>query len=161
MRTLRLTGLALGAGLILAGSPVTWAETTKSGDTVREEGTKTTKTTKTTVRDKHGNKASDSDTAVAADNTGTNKRDRDDSEKTADQAKNKKSDLELTAEIRRAVVDDKTLSTNAHNVKIIVENGNVTLKGPVGSAAEKATIAKKASAIAGRGKIVDEMAVAP
>jgi hyperosmotically inducible protein len=156
---LRLTGSALAAGLILTGSAVSWAETEKSGDTVVREEKKTTKTT--TVREKHGDKKGESDPAVAADNTGTNKRDRDESEKTADQAKNKKSDLELTAEIRRAVVDDKTLSTNAHNVKIIVENGAVTLKGPVGSAAEKATIAKKASAIAGRKRVVDEMAVAP
>ena len=156
MRNLRLTGLALAAGLLFTGSSVSGAETTKS-DTVREETTKTTKT----VRDKPGNKKSESETAVAADNTGINKRDRDDSEKTADQAKNTKSDLELTAEIRRAVVDDKALSTNAHNVKIIVENGKVTLKGPVASAAEKASIAKKASTIAGKGKVVDEMAVAP
>ena len=157
MRNLRLTGLALAAGLLFTGSSDSWAETAKS-DTVREE---TTKTTKTTVREKHGSKKSESATAVEADNTGINKRDRDDSEKTADQAKNTKSDLELTAEIRRAVVDDKALSTNAHNVKIIVENGKVTLKGPVASAAEKASIAKKASTIAGKGKVVDEMAVAP
>jgi osmotically-inducible protein OsmY len=159
---LRLTGAALAAGFLFTGSSVSWAETTKAGDTVvREEKTKTTKSTKSTVGDKHGDKTSPSDPSVAADNTGTNKRDRNDAEKTADQAKNKKSDVELTAEIRRAIIDDKTLSTNAHNVKIIVENGNGTLKGPVGSAAEKATVAKKATAIIGRGKVVDEMAIAP
>src|SRR4051794_28666206 len=63
------------------------------------------------------------------DNTAVNKRDRGDSKVTADQAKNNKSDREVMQQIRKAVVDDKTLSTYAHNVKIIATNGKVTLKG--------------------------------
>ena len=51
--------------------------------------------------------------------------------RTADQQKNNTSDRELTAKIRRSVVADKSLSTYAHNVKIIVSGGAVTLKGPV------------------------------
>lgn len=156
MRILRLTRSALAAGLLLTGSSISRAETAKTADTVTRE-----ESSKTTVREKHEKKSSRPDPSVAGDNTATNKRDRDDSEMTADKAKNKKSDIQLTAEIRRAIVDDKTLSTNAHNVKIIVQDGNVTLKGPVASASEKATVAKKAAAIGGRGKIVDEMAVAP
>ena len=63
------------------------------------------------------------------DNTKVNKRDRKAGEPTADQQKEKTSDRQLTAKIRRAIMADKSLSTYAHNVKIIVQNGEVTLKG--------------------------------
>jgi hyperosmotically inducible periplasmic protein len=98
-----------------------------------------------------------------ADNTGVNKRDRSDKEVTADQQKNNKSDVQLTAEIRRAIMKDKSLSMNAHNVKIIVQNGSVTLKGPVASQAEKTTVEQKATDVLGasNGKITSEIAVAP
>src|SRR5689334_20869138 len=55
----------------------------------------------------------------SADNTKTNKRDRKSSEPTADNGKNNTSDRELMRQIRRDVVSDKSLSTYAHNVKII------------------------------------------
>jgi osmotically-inducible protein OsmY len=159
---LRLTiPAALGGMVLLTGVAFTTnvrAETTKETDT-----TTTRKTTKA-AKDKHAEDREKTGTpgaAVPADNTGTNKRDRADSAKTADQAKNNKSDVELTAEIRRAVVDDKALSTNAHNVKIIVQDGRVTLKGPVASKSEQAAVAKKAADIVGRAKVTDEMAVAP
>jgi hyperosmotically inducible protein len=102
--------------------------------------------------------APDQDTP-AADNTGTNQRDRKDSEPTADQQKNGKSDLDLTAEIRRSVMADKALSTNAHNVKIIAENGKVTLKGPVATAKEKKIVEKKAQQIAGSANVVSEIQI--
>ncbi len=102
--------------------------------------------------------AADNDTP-AADNTGTNQRDRKDSEPTADQQKNGKSDLDLTAEIRRSVMADKALSINAHNVKIIAENGKVTLKGPVASAKEKKIVENKAQQIAGSENVVSEIQI--
>jgi osmotically-inducible protein OsmY len=46
-------------------------------------------------------------------------------------------------------VQDKTLSTYAHNIKVIAKNGEVTLKGPVKSAEEKQTIEAKAAEVAG------------
>src|SRR5215831_14686782 len=49
----------------------------------------------------------------------------------ADTQKNDKHDLAITRDIRRAIVADKHLSTYAHNVKVITQNGEVTLKGPV------------------------------
>lgn len=103
------------------------------------------------------------DAHPAADNTGVNKRDRDGGNPTADQQKNDKSDLDLTAEIRRAIVKDKSLSTNAHNVKIIVKDGAVTLRGPVASREEKATVERKAVEVVGhgKGKVTNELAVAP
>jgi hypothetical protein len=50
-------------------------------------------------------------------------------ETTADQQKMNPADGALTAKLRRAVVADKSLSTHAHNVKIISPDGTVTLKG--------------------------------
>jgi hyperosmotically inducible protein len=103
--------------------------------------------------------AADTRTTPAADNTATNQRDRKDSEPTADQQTNDKSDLKLTAEIRRAVIADKSLSMNAHNVKIIAQDGKVTLKGPVESAAEKKNVEGKADQIAGRKNVVSELQI--
>lgn len=96
-----------------------------------------------------------------ADNTKVNQRDRSQAEPTADQQKENTSDRELTRQIRRAVVKDNSLSTTAHNVKIIAQNGTVTLKGPVKSEAEKQAIDAKATQIAGTGKVNDELQVAP
>lgn len=151
---------ALGGMVLLTGVTVT---TSTRAETTKESETPTTRKTTKTVKEKHAEDREKTGTAgtVAADNTGTNKRDRAEAEKTADQAKNDKSDVELTAEIRRAVVGDKSLSTNAHNVKIIVQGGRVTLKGPVASKAEQATVTKLAADVVGRGKVTDEMAVAP
>jgi hyperosmotically inducible periplasmic protein len=98
---------------------------------------------------------------VPADNTKVNERDRNQAEPTADQQKENSSDRRLTQQIRRAVVEDKSLSTSAHNVKIIAQNGTVTLKGPVKSEEEKQTIEAKASQIAGQGKVNNKIQVAP
>ncbi|HWD99671.1 MAG TPA: BON domain-containing protein [Bryobacteraceae bacterium] len=95
----------------------------------------------------------------AADNTATNSRDRAKSEPTADQAKNNTSDRELMRKIRRAVVADKSLSTYAHNVKIVAQNGKVTLKGPVHTEDEKKTIDSKATEIAGAGNVDSQITV--
>jgi hyperosmotically inducible protein len=98
---------------------------------------------------------------VPADNTKMNQRDRNANEPTADQQKENTNDRQLTAQIRRAIVKDKSLSTTAHNVKIISQNGAVTLKGPVKSEEEKQTIESKATEIAGSGKVDNELQVAP
>jgi hyperosmotically inducible periplasmic protein len=98
---------------------------------------------------------------VPADNTKVNQRDRNQNEPTAEQQKESSSDRQLTAQIRRAIVKDKSLSTTAHNVKIIAQNGAVTLKGPVKSEEEKQAIESKATEIAGSGKVNSELQVAP
>ena len=90
-------------------------------------------------------------TQATPDNSATNKTQN--GTRTADQGKNNVSDREMTAKIRRAVVGDKTLSMYAHNVKIIVIGGAVTLKGPVHSDAEKQNIGAKAADIAGQDKV--------
>ncbi|HXT74804.1 MAG TPA: BON domain-containing protein [Candidatus Eisenbacteria bacterium] len=94
----------------------------------------------------------------AADNTKTNK---DKSSPTADQQKMNPADRELTKKIRASINSDKTLSTYAHNVKIISQDGKVTLRGPVRSEDEKAAIESKASAIAGPNSVTNMLDVAP
>jgi hyperosmotically inducible periplasmic protein len=96
-----------------------------------------------------------------ADNTKVNARDRQPSQVTADQQKNNKTDLELTREIRKALVADKSLSTYAHNVKIVARDGKVTLKGPVRSEDEKKIVEAKAAEIAGATNITNQVSVAP
>lgn len=95
------------------------------------------------------------------DNTKSNERDRAKSEPTSDQGKNNLSDRELMQNIRKALVGDKSLSTYAHNVKVIAQNGKVTLKGPVRSEDEKNTIEQKATEVAGPGNVTDELTVKP
>jgi len=82
-------------------------------------------------------------------------------EPTADQQKMNTADRTITRQIRRAIVTDKSLSTYAHNVKIITQGGSVTLKGPVRSEEEKKAIEAKATQIAGDGKVTDDLTVKP
>jgi hyperosmotically inducible protein len=96
-----------------------------------------------------------------ADNTKVNTRDRAKGAVTADQQKENASDRELTQKIRRALMQDKTLSSYAHNVKIVAQGGQVTLKGPVRTEDEKRTVETKAVAVAGAGHVTNEMSVAP
>lgn len=89
------------------------------------------------------------------DNTSANKN----SQGTADQQKETPADRDLAKKIRQSIVSDKFLSTYAHNVKVIVRDGNVTLKGPVKSEDEKATVESKAIALAGTGKAENDLTV--
>jgi hyperosmotically inducible periplasmic protein len=98
--------------------------------------------------------------AQAPDNTKMNQRDREGGT-TADDQKMNKTDRELAQKIRRSVYDDKTLSTYAHNVKIIVADGRVTLKGPVRTQEEKDTVEKRATAIAGATNVLNQLDVVP
>jgi osmotically-inducible protein OsmY len=97
---------------------------------------------------------------AAADNTERNVRDRQGDTLTAEDQGNSEADRTLTQRIRQAVVDDETLSTNAHNVKIITLNGVVTLRGPVASAQERNRIETMAVQIAGAGKVNNQLEVA-
>ena len=95
----------------------------------------------------------------SADNTKANQRDRNSSEPTADSQKENPADRQLAQQIRRAIVKDKSLSTNAHNVKVIAQDGMVTLKGPVDSESEKQAIETKAAQVAGPDKVSSEIQV--
>jgi len=93
----------------------------------------------------------------AADNTKKNKTEN--KGVTADQGKNNQTDRDLMQKIRQSVVADKSLSTYAHNVKIIAHDGKVTLKGPVHSEAEKQSIEQKATEVAGAGNVTNEITI--
>jgi hyperosmotically inducible protein len=95
------------------------------------------------------------------DNTRINQRDREPGAATADQQKENPSDRDLTSKIRKAIVDDKSLSTYAHNIKVVSQNGTVTLNGPVRSDTEMKSILAKAKAMAGTDRVVNEMSVQP
>ena len=99
--------------------------------------------------------------AQRADNTGINKSDTSPNKITAGQQGETKEDRQITQKIRQAVVDDKSLSTYAHNVKIITVDGVVTLKGPVRTGDEKRTIEEKAGRIAGKDNVKSEIRIAP
>lgn len=99
---------------------------------------------------------SSSPSQTAPDNSARNKN----HTNTADQQPENKSDREITRDIRRSITSDKSLSTYAHNVKIITQNGAVTLKGPVHSEEEKHTVASKAAeVVGGPDKVTDQLTV--
>ena len=94
------------------------------------------------------------------DNTKVNQRDRSAGEPTADQQKSNAADMKTTKDIRRSVMAEKSLSSYAHNIKIISQNGMVTLKGPVKSEDEKHMLIAKAVAVTGSAdRVTDEMSV--
>src|SRR3984885_11192076 len=93
--------------------------------------------------------AQSTDPQPKPDNTAVNKRDQAPGEATADQQKMNAADRDTSAKIRRTVMADKSLSTYAHNVKIISQNGTVTLKGPVRSDDEVKSIVSKATDVTG------------
>jgi hyperosmotically inducible periplasmic protein len=97
----------------------------------------------------------------APDNTKVNERDRSQNEPTADQQKDNRSDRDITQQIRQSIMKDKSLSTYAHNVKIVTQDGEVTLKGPVRSEDEKQAIEAKAIEVAGDGKVTSELNIKP
>jgi hyperosmotically inducible periplasmic protein len=100
--------------------------------------------------------ASDS---TEADNTKRNSSDQNKNTDTAEKQSNSKDDLALTQKIRQAVMKDGSLSMNAKNAKIIVQDGKITLKGPVDSQQEKDTIGTKAEEIAGKDKVDNQLEV--
>jgi len=97
----------------------------------------------------------------AADNSKTNRGDTDQGAVTADQQKSNPADRETTRNIRTAIMKDKSLSTYAHNVKVITQDGKVTLKGPVRSDDEKTNVEAKAVAVAGADNVTSQLTVVP
>jgi hyperosmotically inducible protein len=111
-------------------------------------------------RDRGSRQAPQSSAAVEPDNTGRNVRDRGGETKTPmDQSENE-ADRAITQNIRKAITADDSLSTNAKNVKIITNDGTVTLRGPVKSEKEKADIEAKAKQVAGVKKVDNQLEIA-
>jgi osmotically-inducible protein OsmY len=134
------------------GSPSTMPSTADSRTTT----TTTTKQTEQTV-----NKPVITDPAAGrdADNTGVNKRDADTNlTKTPTDQKENKKDLDITAEIRKRLTDTKA-SINAQNVKIMTQDGKVTLRGPVKNDDEKQMIERMAREVAGEGNVENQLEV--
>jgi hyperosmotically inducible protein len=99
------------------------------------------------------------DPQAQPDNTKQNKGDRDKGAMTADQQKESAADRDLAKKIRKSIAGDSSLSTYAHNIKVIVRDGMVTLKGPVHTEDEKNAIGAKASEVAGADKVQNELTV--
>lgn len=98
-------------------------------------------------------------TATPPDNSKVNERDRDDAKKTPLDQGQSSADVERTAEIRRRVLEIPDISVNGQNVKIITANGNVTLRGPVASEAEREAIYRSAVNVAGEENVMNELEV--
>jgi hyperosmotically inducible periplasmic protein len=93
------------------------------------------------------------DTNTDVDNTGRNGRDRRmDTITPVDQSESKP-DLKITQLIRKTIIENHTLSTNAHNIKIITNNGVVTLRGVVNSEREREIILRIVSGVEGISRV--------
>lgn len=93
------------------------------------------------------------------DNTGLNRGDK--SQTTTDQQQAVRADRDLTDQIRRAIVGDRSLSADAHNVKVVARSGQITLKGLVRSESERRTVEDKAVEVAGQDRVVNELVIKP
>lgn len=106
------------------------------------------------------NSAAPASTA-APDNSKSNKLDSSNTSATAGAQSNHSTDVDLTKRIRQSLIADKSLSTYAHNVKIVTLNGSVTLNGVVRSDEEKNAVEMKATAVAGKDKVTNDLKIAP
>ena len=94
-----------------------------------------------------------------ADNSARNARDATGEKVTPLDQSHAESDVELTRAIRKSLVDDATLGTNAQNVKVITVDGMVTLRGPVATAGELERVVAVANKAAGADRVVNELEV--
>jgi hyperosmotically inducible periplasmic protein len=92
------------------------------------------------------------------DNTKQNK---DQTSPTAEQQKMNPADRAITQKIRKAIHEDKSLSTYAHNIKIITQDGKVTLRGPVRSEDERSNLEAKAASVAGQENVTNQLEIKP
>lgn len=99
-------------------------------------------------------------TGQDADNTRLNRRDRNDATATPMDQSNRSSAVDLVAKVRQAIVDDDGLSVKARNVKVVVDNGVVTLRGPVASAREKARVERDAASVRGVTRVDNQLDIA-
>jgi len=117
--------------VLAGGSPLVYAQTSNTGKTATPD----------------------------ADNTRMNKADQKNTQPTAQNQSNEKADRELAAAVRKAIVSDKSLSTNAHNVKVIAKDGTVTLRGPVRSDDEKTKVSQLTRQVEGVSNVDDQLLV--
>ena len=99
------------------------------------------------------------DKTAPVDNTAKNERDRSGETKTSGDQSNSPEGVKITADIRRAIMKEDSLSMTAKNIKIIAANAAVTLRGPVNTAVEKTKIGELAKSVAGNAKIDNQLEV--
>lgn len=129
-----------------------------SQDTDNAKHSKEKKSTSATATQEKDVTTKDGANHNSADNTATNVRDKSGATLTPLDQSSEQQDLDKTQKIRKALVEDASLSTNAKNIKVITVNGTVTLRGPVDSAEERNKIVAKAKPIAG-GQLKNELEI--
>jgi hyperosmotically inducible periplasmic protein len=142
---------AIAAGLFAAGCSPSNSNQGSSGTTTSE-----------TSASQGSSGSQDSSAAISdkqPDNTGVNKRDRNDQALTSGDQANNEADREITRNIRRAITKNDQLSTTAKNIKIITANGKTTLRGPVKSEQEKEQILAAAKGVQGVGEVDNQLEV--
>lgn len=102
-----------------------------------------------------------SSTGHAADNTAVNARDRSGDAPTSSSQSNDANDVKLAAAVRRAITKDSSLSMSAHNVKVMVKAGAVTLRGPVKSDDEKSRVESIVRSVPGVSQVTNELETKP
>jgi Predicted periplasmic or secreted lipoprotein len=70
---------------------------------------------------------------------------------------NDKADIKLAAAVRRAILQDKTLSWRAHNITLVAANGVVTLRGNVKSDAERSAVESLVRSVSGVSDVHNEL----
>jgi len=80
---------------------------------------------------------------------------------TADQQKMNISDRTITQQIRKMIHHDRSRSPYGSNVKIFIQDGKVTLRGPVRSEEERGNLEAKAASVAGQENVTNQLEVAP
>lgn len=106
-----------------------------------------------------GNVAAAGEARAEPDNSAVNARDAKSDNPTAADQSEAPADRDMTQHIRQAVMADDSLSSAAHNVKIITVGGRVTLRGPVDSDVERTRVLEKAQAIAGATNVDNQLEV--
>jgi len=149
-----LTVVGIGAGCSRSDNTASGTDTSRRAES--QTLSPTSRDTDSTNR-VYGN--TNATSVKDADNTGRNVRDRNDASLTSGDQGNSDSDREITRKIRRSLTSNDQLSTVAKNIKIITQNGKVTLRGPVNSEQEKQTIAQTAQSAAGQNTIDNQLEV--
>jgi hyperosmotically inducible periplasmic protein len=145
MRKPSILGLALAAGL-LSGCERN-SDTGASGSASESQHESITR----------GSGSAKSPDQYDANNTGRNARDRSDNTLTPEDQGGSDADREISRQIRRAIVANDQLSADAKNIKVITQNGKVTLRGPVDSAQEQQTVAGLAKGVSGVASVDNQL----
>ncbi len=165
MRTTLTLVAAFLAGFAFAGcddatmNPPATTTTTPAPSVTNDSGTNTDGTMPGTAPYGTTSGTTTDDVTPAPDNTAKNERDADGNTKTPIDQDENQADITTTAEIRKLITGDSSMSINARNVKIVTSQGKVTLRGPVDSATEKDAIEKFARQVAGETNVTSEIEV--